>query len=318
MSDFILQVENLMKQYSNKVLALRGLSFDLRKGETLGIVGESGCGKSTLGRTLLRLIEPTSGKIVFKGQDLISKSSSELRALRRHIQIVFQDPFASLNPRMTIGEILIEPLEIHGLKKTKQSRRERALELLDLVGLRREMLDRYPHEFSGGQRQRVGIARALAVEPELLIFDEPVSALDVSIQAQIINLLVDLQKKLELTYIFIAHDLRVVEYISDRIAVMYLGEIVELAETKVIFKTPMHPYTRALLAAIPTLDPKRRGKQLLLTGEIPSTMDGLKGCAFSSRCPMAKERCFSDKPPLEQHLNSHWASCFFAKDSLGY
>lgn len=311
MSEIILQVENLTKEFPNKAQALRGLSFELFKGETLGIVGESGCGKSTLGRVLLRLIEPSSGKINFKGENLLSKSNSEMRALRRQIQIVFQDPFASLNPRMTIGEVLREPLEIHSLKNNKQERRERALELLDLVGLRRESIDRYPHEFSGGQRQRVGIARALAVEPELLIFDEPVSALDVSIQAQIINLLVDLQKKLGLTYIFIAHDLRVVEYISDRIAVMYLGEIVEMAATKNLFKHPMHPYTKALLAAIPTLDPRLRGKQVQLTGEIPSTLDSIKGCAFSSRCSLVQPRCLVEKPSLEERENSHWTSCFF-------
>ena len=280
------------------VQAVQEVSFDLEKGETLGLVGESGCGKSTLARTIIRLEEPTSGSVLFKGRDLAELSRSELFLLRRDIQMIFQDPYSSLNPRMTVGEIVRDPLIVHKMGRGVEQV-ERVRELLRRVGLSADLMERYPHEFSGGQRQRVGVARALALDPKIIIADEPVSALDVSIQSQVLNLLVSLQKDLGLTYLFISHDLSVVEYISDRIAVMYLGRIVEMGKTEEIFARPAHPYTRALMEAIPVPDPRRGAKKIILKGEIPSAVSPPPGCAFHPRCPFAKEECKEAIPPLE-------------------
>lgn len=320
MSTPLLRVENLSKDFTvgtddvfgrkaARVQALQDVSFDLVRGETLGLVGESGCGKSTLGRCLVRLLEPTRGRLIFKGEEITSCKGARLRALRRQIQIIFQDPYAMLNPRMTIGELLTEPLVVHGLLSSETDRRDRAKQLMETVGLRPEGLDRYPHEFSGGQRQRLGIARALAVEPELLICDEPVSALDVSIQAQILNLLMDLQQKLGLTYVFIAHDLKVVEHVSTRVAVMYLGKIVEIAESRELYEHPRHPYTRALLSAIPIPDPSRRAARTPLKGDVPSPLNPPTGCSFHPRCPEALRECAHQSPCLEMKRPKHWASC---------
>lgn len=316
----LLRVENITKQFpiygglfSKQVAAVKAvqdISFEINKGETLGLVGESGCGKSTLGRSLIRLIEPSSGKIFFKNKEITKADGTELRELRKKMQIIFQDPYASLNPRMTIGSILEEPLIIHNLFNSAKDRQDRVRELINLVGLRPEHLSRYPHEFSGGQRQRVGIARALAVNPELIICDEPVSALDVSIQAQVINLLMELQQKLGLTYIFIAHDLKVVEHVSHRVAVMYLGKIVELASSDELYKNPQHPYTRALLSAIPIPDPKPRPERIILTGDVPSPLNPPTGCQFHPRCPLADANCAKQSPVLEQKGGpQHFVSC---------
>ncbi len=314
-----LKVENVIKHFPihggilsrqvASVKAVQNISFELKKGETLGLVGESGCGKSTLGRCLIRLIEPSSGKVFFKGQDITTVSKEELKNLRRKMQIIFQDPYASLNPRMTIGSILEEPLIIHNLFNSDKERKARVLELINLVGLRPEHLSRYPHEFSGGQRQRVGIARALAVEPELIICDEPVSALDVSIQAQVINLLMDLQQKLGLTYVFIAHDLKVVEHVSTYVAVMYLGQIVEFAKAEELYKNPKHPYTKALLSAIPIPDPKPREQRIILTGDVPSPINPPSGCYFNPRCPMASDECRQQQPAVKEISPNHKVSC---------
>lgn len=319
MSESLLRAENIVKRFPvhgglfsseiGAVKAVQGISFDIKKGETLGLVGESGCGKSTLGRCLIRLIEPTSGKIYFKDRDITHISGHDLRELRRKVQIIFQDPYASLNPRMTIGAILEEPLIIHNLFNSAKERQERILELVKLVGLRPEHLSRYPHEFSGGQRQRVGIARALAVNPELIICDEPVSALDVSIQAQVINLLMELQQKLGLTYVFIAHDLKVVEHVSHRVAVMYLGKIVEIAESEELYKNPKHPYTKALLSAIPIPDPKPRAERIILTGDVPSPLNPPPGCHFNPRCPIASEECKQVVPELRDVVPDHGVRC---------
>lgn len=319
MSTF-LKVENLVKNFPvhggfwgrevASVKAVQDVSFELKKGQTLGLVGESGCGKSTLGRCILRLIEPTSGKIIFNNTDVTKASTKEMRALRKKMQIVFQDPFASLNPRMTIGEILKEPLIIHDLFESEKDRVDRVHQLLELVGLRKESLSRYPHEFSGGQRQRVGIARALAVDPELIICDEPVSALDVSIQAQVINLLMELQQKLGLSYIFIAHDLKVVEFISDQVAVMYLGKIVEFSSADEIYQNPQHPYTKALLASIPVPDPrKRKDHTQILKGDIPSPISPPPGCHFHPRCPIATPDCKEISPILDIKSAEHSVRC---------
>ena len=326
-SDVLLSVRNLVKRFPihggllsrevASVQAVSDVSFEIRKGETLGLVGESGCGKSTLGRCILRLIEPTSGQVLFKGQDITHLPPAEMRKLRRNMQIIFQDPYASLNPRMTVESILGEPLDIHKIAKDKHDRRDRILKLLDLCGLRRESISRYPHEFSGGQRQRICIARALAMEPEFIVCDEPVSALDVSIQAQIINLMQDLQKELGLTYLFIAHDLKVVEHISNRVAVMYLGKIAEIADAEDLYAQPKHPYTRALLSAIPIPDPTYKKDRVILRGDVPSPISPPSGCYFHPRCPVAHDRCKHERPALKAYpsggKNEHQASCLFAE-----
>jgi oligopeptide transport system ATP-binding protein len=321
----ILSVRDLVKWFSVKqgkgihrhsaqVKAVNGVSFDLRRGETLGLVGESGCGKTTLGRTLVRLEEPTSGQVLFDGRDVAQMDRRELRALRRRIQIIFQDPYASLNPRMTVGELVCEPWVIHRGVVSRRDQRSRAGHLLERVGLDTKFVDRYPHQFSGGQRQRVGIARALALDPEVIICDEPVSALDVSVQAQVVNLLDDIQRDLGLSYIFIAHDLSVVRHISNRVAVMYLGRIVEIGTEAQIYERPTHPYTQALLSAVPVPDPTLRAakKQILLEGDLPSPSRLPSGCAFRTRCWKAQEICSQDVPDLEDRGGlGHSSACYF-------
>lgn len=327
-SEVLVSVRNLVKTFPIRggilsrevasVKAVSDVSFDIKKGETLGLVGESGCGKSTLGRCLLRLIEPTSGNILYRGRELTQLGTQEMRKLRRQMQIIFQDPYASLNPRMTVEDILGEPLDIHKLAANRQERQNRIFELLDLCGLRKEAINRYPHEFSGGQRQRICIARALAVEPEFIVCDEPVSALDVSIQAQIVNLLQDLQQELGLTYLFIAHDLKVVEHISNRVAVMYLGKMVEVSDAEALYAHPKHPYTKALLSAIPIPDPKRRKERIILKGDVPSPIHPPSGCHFHPRCPMAQEVCSKEVPLLRQVVDSrgrpHDSACHFSEE----
>jgi len=293
---------------SEFVRAVEGVDISIPRGKTLGLVGESGCGKSTLGRTILRLIDPTGGRIAFEGKDITESRGESLRALRKNMQIIFQDPYSSLNPRMTVGSVVGEALSIHNIG-TRKDRRDRTMQILKEVGLHSESFSRYPHEFSGGQRQRIGIARALAVEPSFIVCDEPVSALDVSIQAQILNLLIDLQEKRDLTYLFISHDLRVVRHISDRVAVMYLGMIVESADAAELFDNPLHPYTVALLSAVPTPDPAQKRKRIILEGDVPSPVSPPPGCHFHPRCPRATDVCKQTYPELIEHKTGHIASC---------
>ncbi|WP_035055630.1 ABC transporter ATP-binding protein [Desulfuromonas sp. TF] len=319
----LLEVRDLRKSFTvapgfrggarRELKAVDGVSFALRRGETLGLVGESGCGKSTTGKLILRLLEADSGQIIFQGQDILQLSQRRMRPLRRQMQMVFQDPYSSLNPRMRVGEIVGEPLKIHGLARGAAIREE-VLRLLKTVGLTEAHYDRYPHEFSGGQRQRVGIARALALKPSLIIADEPVSALDLSIQAQVVNLLQDIQQEFGLTYLFIAHDLSVIEHISDRVAVMYLGRIVELADATELYREPRHPYTEALLNAVPVPDPSLPRVSEPLKGEVPSPLNPPPGCHFHPRCPYAREICNSVDPPLEDKGGEHFAACHFSEE----
>jgi len=320
----LLEVKNLKVHFPVKhglfsrvkahVKAVDDVSFAIQPGETLGLVGESGCGKTTLGRAIVKLVEPTAGSILFEGEDIAQLSGSELRKRRRGFQMIFQDPYGSLNPRMTVGQIIGEAIDIHKLADSTTARQKRIVDLLKAVGLDAIHAQRYPHEFSGGQRQRIGIARALAVEPKLIVCDEPVSALDVSVQAQIINLLQDLQQKMGIAYLFIAHDLAVVEHISRRVMVMYLGKVVELAEAKAIIGAPKHPYTQALISAVPVVDPDSKRKRILLPGDVPSPINPPSGCPFHPRCPIAElPRCQAEIPGLREVTPGHWAACHFAK-----
>ncbi|AUI61662.1 ABC transporter ATP-binding protein [Amycolatopsis sp. BJA-103] len=327
MSEPILRVENLVKYFPVRagvlfkrtighVKAVDGVSFDLMPGETLGVVGESGCGKSTLAQVLMRLEEPTGGLATFEGRDIFALRGAELRKLRREIQIVLQDPYTSLNPRMTVGDIIGEPFEIHTEVAPKGSRAAKVRELLDVVGLNPEHINRYPHQFSGGQRQRIGIARALALRPKVIICDEPVSALDVSIQAQVMNLLGELQKEFGLSYVFIAHDLSVVRHLSTRVAVMYLGKIVEMGTEEEIYEHPSHPYTQALLSAVPVADPTLRGQRqvIRLEGDVPSPLDPPSGCRFRTRCWKAQDLCADQEPELITRTGGHLSACHFAEE----
>ena len=317
----LIKVENLTKHFPitrgiiiqrqvGAVQAVDNISFEIREGETLGLVGESGCGKSTTGRTILQLHRATSGQVFYDGTNLTEISDDKMRKYRRDLQIIFQDPYASLNPRMTVGSIIAEPLEVHGIG-TKQERRERVKELLALVGLNPYFINRYPHEFSGGQRQRIGVARALALNPKFIVCDEPIAALDVSIQAQVVNLLEDLQKEFGLTYLFIAHDLSMVRHIADRTAVMYLGKIVELADRDELYGTPLHPYAKALLSAVPIPNPvkERERKRIILEGDVPSPVNPPSGCRFHPRCPVAEDICKEKEPEWREVSDDHWVAC---------
>ncbi len=308
----------ILQRHVADVKAVDGIDFEIRAGETLGLVGESGSGKTTAGRVILRLADATSGSITYDGRELVGLSRSELRPLRKEMQIIFQDPYASLNPRMTVGSIVREPLEIHGIAHGAEAQ-ARVQELLRLVGLQPQHANRYPHEFSGGQRQRVGVARALAVGPKFIVADEPVSALDVSIQAQVINLLQDLQQQLGLTYLFIAHDLSVVRHISNRVAVMYVGKIVEIADRDALYDNPLHPYTQALLSAIPIPEPEveRRRKRIILSGDIPSPVNPPSGCRFHTRCPVAFDRCSVEVPAFNEYAPGHRAACHWVEEHGG-
>jgi oligopeptide transport system ATP-binding protein len=310
----------LSRKPTGYVKAVDGVSFTVKRGETLGLVGESGCGKTTTGRCILQLYKPTGGKVIFEGKELTNLSSKDMRGMRREMQVIFQDPYSSLNPRMTAGNIIGEPLIVHGLVKGKQEYREKVADLLQNVGLNPYMADRFPHEFSGGQRQRIGVARALSVAPKFIVADEPVSALDVSIQAQIINLLEDLQEQFNLTYLFIAHDLSVVRHISDRVGVMYLGHMVEMAERNEIYRNPMHPYTKALLSAVPIPDPvlDAQRERVLLTGEVPSPLNPPSGCVFHPRCPVANDSCSAHLPELRELAPEHHAACLLASGYGNY
>jgi oligopeptide transport system ATP-binding protein len=319
--EYILRVKDLrmwfpinrgvMQRHVGDVKAVDGISFDIYQGETLGLVGESGCGKSTTGRSILQLYRPTGGEVYFKGQDLTKLNGDQLRAMRREMQMIFQDPYASLNPRMTVGNIIGEPLEVHGIGN-KSERQDRVRELLAVVGLNPYFINRYPHEFSGGQRQRIGVARALAVNPSFIVCDEPISALDVSIQAQVINLLEDLQDQFGLTYLFIAHDLSVVRHISDRIAVMYLGKIMELTDRDELYRNPMHPYSQALLSAVPIPDPavEEKRQRIILEGDVPSPANPPKGCNFSTRCPKVMDICREEEPEFRDYGTGHQVACW--------
>jgi len=319
----LLEVKNLKVHFPVKhgvlsrvrshVKAVDDVSFSIAPGETLGLVGESGCGKTTLGRAIVRLLEPTAGSILFEGEDITGLQGADLRARRRKLQMIFQDPYGSLNPHMTIGEIIGEALDIHRLAENVVARQKRIEELLQAVGLDPAHAQRYPHEFSGGQRQRIGIARALAVEPKLIVCDEPVSALDVSVQAQIVNLLQNLQADRGIAYLFIAHDLAVVEHISRRVLVMYLGRAVELSDAKSAVRAPKHPYTQALLSAVPVVDPDSKRQRMILPGDVPSPIDPPGGCPFHPRCPVAEDRCRTEPPPLREVTPAHWAACHLAK-----
>jgi len=318
MSEALVQIDKLSKHFPStkgSVRAVTEVSLEVFRGETLGLVGESGCGKSTLGRTVLRLLEPTAGTIRFGDTDITALTQRELRPRRRLMQMIFQDPYASLNPRMSIGAAIAEPLEIHGLGKTSTERMTRVQELLTKVGLRADAATRYPHEFSGGQRQRIGIARALACQPQFIVCDEPISALDVSIQAQIVNLLEDLQVAENLTYLFISHDLKIVQHICDRVAVMYLGRIVELAQAKTLYREPKHPYTQALLSAVPRIDPSARRDRIILQGDVPSPLAPPSGCPFHPRCPVKDKptACFSELPKLRVLANGSQTACHVAE-----
>ena len=323
MAGNLLEVRNLKKYYSVKsgflnkdrrsVKAVDGINLSVKQGEILGIVGESGCGKSTLGRSILRLIEPTSGEVIFEGTNICGLKKEEMRLKRREMQIVFQDPGASLNPRLTVGEIIGEPLEVFHICEGKE-KEERIYKIMDLVGINRAYINRFPHEFSGGQRQRLGIARALAVNPKLIICDEPVSALDVSIRAQVLNLIKELKDKLNLTYIFISHDLSVVHHICDRVAVMYLGRVVEIADKKQIYENPVHPYTKALLSAIPMPDPEVKRERIILQGDVPNPADPPSGCHFHKRCPYAKKECSETVPPFVTVEPGHQVLCWLAEE----